>query len=169
MSKLHDRNSAKLNKYCEDEGITSMALLVYTESRPDIPDFIFNLKSHTHPEKGPRRLYHLARVVKLDPPGPTGVESGVAELVAITATCTKFGSNKYLEPPPPEVKRVRFHRRNLLFLGESARKADLQYLLAANRFGMDALYCYIKPVADSTAEAEITHEVSLFRKHFFYT
>ena len=152
----------------EDCPTANVALLVYTGQRPRVSD----LRHKPFPlAEDENSKYLVAKIVKFDPPGPTGVESGIAEILKPTdlntLAFTKNSFKRYVDVDSP-IKYVRFHREKMFHLGALQHKADLQYFFSSCAFGMNIFYCYAAPVQGARNSAkvlfrdvEITHEVCL--------
>jgi len=146
----------------------NVALLVYLGQRPKISD----LRHKPFPlAEDENSKYLVAKIIKFDQPGPTGVESGIAEILKPTdlntLAFTKNSFKRYVDVDSP-IKYVRFHREKMFHLGALQHKADLQYFFSSCAFGMNIFYCYAAPIQGarngikvSFKDVEITHEVCL--------
>jgi hypothetical protein len=153
----------------EDCPAPCLALLLYIGPRPCVSE----LRHQPFPlAEDENNKYLVAKIVKFDSPGPTGVESGIAEILRPTEmntlAFTKNSFKRYVDVES-QLKFVRFHREKMFHLGALQAKADLQYFFSSCAFGMNIFYCYATAIERNTASvlavqhrgAEITHEVSL--------
>lgn len=150
----------------EDCPCTYVALLVYIGTRPTISQ----LRHQPFPlAEDENNKYLVAKIVKFDPPGPSGVESGIAEILRPTEmntlAFTKNSFKRYVDVES-SLKFVQFHRERMFHLGALQAKADLQYFFSSCAFGMNIFYCYASPIpggggGQQFKGCDLTHEVSL--------
>ena len=150
----------------EDCPTSCVALLLYTGPRPEVS----LLRHQPFPlAEDEKNKYLVAKIVKFDPPGPTGVESGIAEILRPTdlntLAFTKNSFKRYVDVES-QLKFVRFHRAKIFHLGALQAQADLQYFFSSCAFGMNIFYCYASPMEDGGGGetfkgCEITHSVCL--------
>lgn len=161
----HSPNDHTDGPVFEDCPAERVALLLYTGLRPDIS----SLRHQPFPLAQDENLkYLVAKIVKFDPPGPTGVESGIAEILRPTdlntLAFTKNSFKRYVDVESP-LKFVKFHREKMFHLGALQAKADLQYFFSSCAFGMNIFYCYASPLESGEKlehrGSEVTHEVCL--------
>ena len=141
-----------------------VALLVYVGTRPSVSQ----LRHQPFPlAEDENNKYLVAKIVKFDPPGPSGVESGIAEVLRPTEmntlAFTKNSFKRYVDVES-SLKFVRFHREQMFHLGALQAKADLQYFFSSCAFGMNIFYCYASPITGIGVQykgVDVTHEVSL--------
>jgi len=159
-------NETEDGPFFEDCPSPNVAFLVYTGQRPQIPDIRYKTFPLTEDENN---KYLVAQIISLDPPGPTGVESGIAKIIKPTdqntLAFTKNSFKRYVDVDSP-VKLVRFHRSKIFHLGALQHKADLQYFFSSCAFGMNIFYCYATPVARKAdswrfKDEVVEHEVTL--------
>ena len=145
----YSSNETPEGEIFEDCPAAKIALLVYLGERPEVP-----LIRHTpFPlAQDPSKRYLVAKIVKFDPPDPTGVQSGIAEIFKPTEqntlAFTKNSFKRYVEVDS-SVRYVRFRRDVMFYLGALQHKADLQYFLSNCAFGMNIFYCYAQPMEGS--------------------
>lgn len=149
----------------EDCPAAHVALLLYVGPRPAVS----HLRHQPFPlAEDEENKYLVAKIAKFDDPGPTGVESGIAEILRPTEmntlAFTKSSFKRYVDVESP-LKFVRFHREKMFHLGALQAKADLQYFFSSCAFGMNIFYCYASPIEGGCGgqyqDTEITHEVNL--------
>ena len=140
------------DEFFEDCPEPLVALVAYTDERPEIPNVIFE-----KPES-PNALSYVAKIISFDPAGPTGVESGIAELLPVHPF-VKATLKKHVHESP-EIKLVRFNRKNMFHAGSNMANADLQYFFSAGVYAMNIFYCFIGPL-DKPVENGPTHEVTM--------
>lgn len=131
-----------------------VALVTYTDERPEIPLVIFQKKD----AKESKEQCYVAKIISFDPAGPTGVEGGVAELLPSHLFVKAAGKKN--NRANPDVKLIRFDRKNMFHACENLANADLQYFFSAGVYAMDIFHCYIKAMEKPT-EGGPTHEVTL--------
>jgi hypothetical protein len=145
-------NSSPGGQIFEDCPAPYIALLAYTGPRPTVPE----IRHKPFPlAVDSSNKYLVAKIVKFDPPGPTGVESGIAEVLRPsdlnTLAFTKNSFKRYIEVDTT-VKFVHFHRDKMFHLGALQYRTDLQYFFSSSAFGMNIFYCYAEPLAGSDGE-----------------
>ena len=149
-------------------GYNNVALLLYLGKRPKLS----NLRHLPFPlSEDEQNRYLVAKIVAFDPPGPSGIESGVAEVLRPTdlntLAFTKNSFKRYVDVES-SIKYVKFHRGKMFHLGTLLHKSDLQYFFSSSCFGMSIFFCYAVPISGASLsrkvldqEIEISHEVSL--------
>ena len=145
-----------------------IALLLYTGKRPSLS----KLRHAPFPlAEDDQNKYLVAKIITFDPPGPHGIESGVAEILKPTElntlAFTKNSFKRYVDVES-NVRFVKFHRENMFHLGTLLHKSDLQYFFSSSCFGMSIFFCYAVPLSNGSytrkaldQDIEIAHEVSL--------
>ena len=124
----------------------NIALLVYVGTRPAVP----HIRHTPFPlSQDETKRYLVAKIVRFDPAGPGGVESGVAEVLKPTdlntLAFTKNSFKRYVDVET-SVRYLHFRREKMFHLGALQHKADLQYFFSSCAFGMNIFYCYAEPI-----------------------
>ena len=150
-------NSSPGGQIFEDCPAPYVALLVYTGARPIVPE----IRHKPFPlAVDSSNKYLVAKILKFDPPGPTGVESGVAEVLKPTdlntLAFTKNSFKRYVDVDST-VKYVHFHRNRMFHLGALQYRTDLQYFFSSSAFGMNIFYCYAEPLAGSDGDSQVLY------------
>ena len=152
----------------EDISFNNVALLLYVGHRPQLS----SLRHKPFPlAEDEQNKYLVAKIIAFDPPGPGGIESGVAEILKPTDLNTlAFTKNSFKRYVDVEscIKYVKFHRGQMFHLGTLLHKSDLQFFFSSSCFGMSIFFCYAEPLDGPSLsrkvhdqEIEISHEVSL--------
>ena len=164
----YDCNEAAEGPIFEDSDHPNIALLVYVGARPKIS----TLRHKPFPlADDEQSKYLVAKIIQFDPPGPTGVESGIAEVLKPTdlntLAFTKNSFKRYVDVES-SIQYVKFDRNKMFHLGTLLHKSDLQYFFSSSCFGMSIFYCYAAPMQGAACraqvhnqEVEINYEVSL--------
>ena len=148
--------------YFPDCGVNLVALAVYPRSadfefRPKLPEVIFDGALTSTKE------VYIARIISFDDPGPTGVESGLAELIK-PDDCLyngRTGTSKNHVADPQGIKYVVFHRSRMLHLEVPLKDADLRYFFSPKSKCMGGFYCRVQPISNPMAVSIATHEITL--------
>ena len=149
--------------YFPNCGTNLVALAVYPRSadfefRPKLPEVIFDGALTSTKE------VYIARILSFDDPGPTGVESGLAELIKPDACLTytgKKGSGRSIASDPQGIKYVVFHRSRMLHLDVPLLDADLRYFFSPKSKCMNDFYCRVQPISNPMAVSIATHEITI--------
>ena len=148
-------------EYFPNCGANLVALAVYPRSadfefRPKLPEVIFDGALTSTKE------VYIARIISFDDPGPTGVESGLAELIKPSDCPRKSLTNRVSRlSDPGDIKYVVFHRSRMLHLNVPLKDADLRYFFSSKSKCMNGFYCRVQPISNPMAVSIATHEITV--------